>query len=83
MVLWGIGMGAQRSLLKAIVGDMVIKKKRGSAFGIFNAGYGIAWFLGSWLMGVLYDTSVRDLIIFSVSAELLALPVVWWIWKNA
>jgi len=82
MMLWGIGMGAQKSLLKAVVGDMIPKKIRGSAFGIFNAGYGIAWFLGSWLMGVLYDTSVRDLIIFSVSAELLALPVVWWVWKR-
>ncbi len=78
MILWGIGIGAQRSLLKAIVGDMISKKMRGSVFGIFNAGYGICWFLGSWLMGVLYDTSIHALIIFSVSAEVLAMPFVYW-----
>lgn len=58
MILWGIGMGAQRSLLKAVIGDMVSKQMRGSAYGIFNAGYGIAWFLGSWLIGILYDVSI-------------------------
>jgi MFS family permease len=78
-VLWGIGIGAQRSLLKAIVGDMIPKKLRGSAFGIFNTGYGVAWFLGSWLMGVLYDTSIHGLIGFSIVTELLAIPVVYFV----
>jgi len=40
MILWGIGIGAQRSLLKAVVGDMITKSKRGTAYGIFNAGNG-------------------------------------------
>ena len=73
IVLWGIGMGAQRSLLKAVVGNMINKNLRATAFGIFNTGYGIAWFLGSWLMGVLYDTSLHTLVIFSIVMELLAL----------
>ena len=81
MVLWGVGMGAQRSLLKAVVGNMISKNKRGSAFGIFNAGYGVAWFLGSWLMGVLYDTSIHAVIIFSLSAELLAIPFIVWVMR--
>ena len=76
MILWGIGMGAQRSLLKAIIGDVVPKNKRGTAFGIFNTGYGIAWFLGSWLMGYLYDTSVHELIVFSVVMEIAAVVVI-------
>ena len=29
--------------------------RRETAYGIFNTGYGIAWFLGSVRMGVLYD----------------------------
>ena len=82
MVLWGIGMGAQRSLLKAIVGDMIVKKIRGSAYGLFNAGYGIAWFLGSWLMGVLYDTSIHALVIFSVTAEFSAIPFIYWVQRR-
>ncbi len=78
MVFWGIGIGAQRSLLKAVVGDMVPKNARGSAYGIFNAVYGAAWFLGSWLMGFLYDTSIHGVILFSVIAELSAMPFIYW-----
>ena len=32
--------------------------KRGSAFGAFNGVYGVAWFLGSVAMGLLYDRSL-------------------------
>lgn len=74
IVLWGIGMGAQESILKAAVTTMVPKEKRGTAFGIFNAGFGAFWFLGSWLMGALYDKAVVALVVFSVLAQLAALP---------
>ncbi len=67
MVLWGIGMGAQESILKAVVAGMVAPERRGSAYGIFNTGYGLAWFLGSALMGILYDFSLTALVIFSLS----------------
>lgn len=79
MILWGIGMGAQRSLLKAIIGDMISKNSRGFAYGIFNAGYGIAWFLGSWLIGILYDTSLHALVLFSMVSELAAVPFIYWV----
>lgn len=82
MILWGIGMGAQRSLLKAVVGDMVSKKIRGSAYGIFNTGYGIAWFLGSWLIGVLYDFSIYWLIVFSIGAQLCSIPFIFIVQKK-
>lgn len=81
MILWGIGMGAQKSLLKAVVGDMIAKSKRGTAFGLFNAGYGFAWFAGSWLIGVLYDISIHDVIVFSIAMELLAIPFVYAVYK--
>lgn len=77
MLLWGIGIGAQRSLLKAVVSNLTPKEMRGTAFGIFNTGYGIAWFLGSWLLGILYDTSIHELIIFSIAAEFAALPFIY------
>lgn len=77
MILWGIGIGAQRSLLKAVVGDMVAKKIRATAYGIFNTGYGIAWFIGSAVMGILYDTSIPALIAFSMLAQLGSLPLLY------
>lgn len=77
-VLWGVGMGAQGSLMRAIVGQMVAKEKRGSAYGIFNAVFGLFWFIGSVLMGFLYEISITSLVIFSLGAELLAIPVLWY-----
>jgi MFS family permease len=74
MALWGIGMGAQESILRAAVGNMVVRERRGSAYGIFNTGYGLFWFLGSALMGVLYDTALPALIAFSVAAQLASIP---------
>ncbi len=75
MVLWGIGMGAQESIMKAAVVGIIPANRRGSAFGIFNTGYGFAWFAGSALMGFLYDVSQPLLIIFSVLIQAAAIPV--------
>ena len=46
---------------------------------IFNAIYGVAWFLGSVLLGVLYDRSVLALVIVAMLLQILALPVLWWL----
>jgi predicted MFS family arabinose efflux permease len=54
---------------------MVPPERRGSAYGIFNTGYGVAWFLGSALMGVLYDRSPVALVVFSVVMQLAAIPM--------
>lgn len=75
MGLWGIGMGAQESIIRAAVAGMVPPSRRGSAYGLLNAGYGLAWFAGSALLGVLYDTSLPGLIAFSVIAQLVAVPL--------
>lgn len=70
--LWGIGIGAQESILKAVVANLIPVEKRGTAYGVFNTIFGLAWFLGSLLMGILYDISLITLVIFSVSMELLS-----------
>jgi MFS family permease len=75
MALWGIGLGAQNSLLKAMLTELMPVTKRSTGFGLFYTGYGIAWFLGSTTMGFLYDRSILGLVIFSVVLQLLALPV--------
>lgn len=75
MLLWSIGVGAHESLMKAIVAHMVAPEQRSSAYGIFNTGYGIFWFIGSALMGYLYDHWFLGLIIFSVVIQLCALPI--------
>jgi len=75
MLLWGIGLGAQDSLLKAVIVPVIPANKRSTAFGLFDSGFGIAWFLGSWLMGLLYGRSLPALIVFSVVLQLSSLPL--------
>ncbi|HEV2327299.1 MAG TPA: MFS transporter [Verrucomicrobiae bacterium] len=74
MVLWGLGMGAQDSLLKAVLIDVIPKEKRSTAYGVFDTVFGIAWFAGSAAMGLLYDKSIPAVVVFSVALQLAALP---------
>ena len=75
VALWGVGMGAQESILKAAVTRMVPKASRATGYGIFECSFGVFWFLGSWLMGVLYDVSIPVMIAVSVVAQLAAIPL--------
>ncbi len=75
MTLWGIGMGALESIMKAALADMVPKERRATGFGIFHTGFGLFWFLGSALMGFLYDFSLNTLVAFSVAMQLGAIPI--------
>jgi MFS family permease len=74
MIFWGIGMGALESIVKAALAEMVPRDRRATGFGLFNAGFGLCWFLGSVLMGWLYDFSLVGLVAFSVTAQLLSIP---------
>lgn len=75
IILWGIGIGAQDSCLKAALSHVIPPEKRSTGFGIFDTAFGIAWFAGSTAMGLLYERSIPALIIFSVVLQLGALPV--------
>jgi len=75
MVLWGVGMGAQESIIRAVVANIVPRDRRATGYGIFNAGFGVAWFAGSALMGILYDRSLIALALFSVAAQSASLPL--------
>jgi predicted MFS family arabinose efflux permease len=72
--LWGLGMGVHESIIPAAVAPMVPAERRASAYGLFTAGYGLAWFLGSALIGWLYDLHVGAAVAVSVVLEIAALP---------
>lgn len=82
IILWGIGMGAQESILKSAVTTIISKQNRSTAFGVFETAYGICWFLGSWLMGFLYDFSPNGLVAFSVAMQLMAIPFLYITWHS-
>lgn len=73
--LWGVGMGAQESIMRAAVAQMVSSDRRAGAYGIFNTGYGVAWFLGSALMGLLYSVAIPSVIAFSMAMQLASIPL--------
>lgn len=75
LLLWGIGMAAQESLLPSMIAGVTAPARRATAFGAFDAVYGVAWFAGSAAMGALYDVSVGWLVVFSVAVQLAALPL--------
>ena len=69
---WAVGLGAQDACLRSGIAQVVSMNKRGSAFGAFNAVFGIAWFLGSTIMGQLYGVSLGALVAFGVAAQLVS-----------
>lgn len=75
MAIWGMGMGAHESVMGAIVARIVPLQSRGKAYGLFNAGYGFAWFAGSALLGYLYGVSIPGLIAFSMAIQAASLPL--------
>jgi MFS family permease len=75
VALWGLGMGVHESIIPAAVAPMVPPARRASAYGLFTAGYGISWFLGSALIGILYSFSPLLTIAFCLLSECAALPL--------
>jgi hypothetical protein len=75
-------MGVHESIIPAAVAPMVPVERRASAFGLFTAGYGVFWFLGSAAIGILYDLSLPATIAFCVVAELAAVPIFIWVGRR-
>ena len=72
VLCWGAGMGVQDASLRSGIAQVVSMNKRGTAFGAFNGVYGVLWFAGSALMGLLYDHSILALVVFGVVAQGIA-----------
>ncbi len=76
MALWGISIGTQESILKAAISDSVSRDRRASAFGLFNMIFGFFWFIGSAMIGLLYDqVGVVSIVLFSVIVQIGAFIV--------
>jgi len=72
--VWGAGMGVHESIVPAAVAPMVPPERRASAYGLFTAGYGVAWFVGSALIGFLYDHSLTLTVTACILLEFAAVP---------
>ncbi|MGH6869943.1 MAG: MFS transporter [Rhizomicrobium sp.] len=72
-IAWGVALGVETSVMNAGVADLVPDTARARAYGIFSTVFGVSWFAGSALLGVLYDVSLPLLAAVSVVAELAAI----------
>jgi MFS transporter len=76
-LLWGIGLGVHESIMAAAVASMVPAQRLGGAYGLFTACFGLAWFVGSAVLGALYDVSVPALVGIAAAAQIAAiLPLI-------
>ncbi|MFE3946800.1 MFS transporter [Streptomyces sp. NPDC059118] len=75
VMVWGLGMAAQESVVKAVITGMVAPERRASAYGLFDTGFGVCWFVGSVVLGLLYSRSIHTLVAFSIAAQLAAVPL--------
>ena len=73
--LWGLGMGVHESVIPAALAHRVPANRRASAYGLFTAGYGIAWFAGSVVIGALYQWSIAATVAFCVLCQMMAIPL--------
>jgi predicted MFS family arabinose efflux permease len=74
-VLWGIVMGTHETIMKSAIADITPIRKRGTGYGIFNTMYGLAVFVSSAGMGLLYDANHTALIAVALVAEASAVPL--------
>lgn len=73
IILWGIVMGIQETIMRAAIADITPVEIRGTAYGIFNTALGLSWFAGTSLMGVLYSISIRYIFIFTTIMEVISI----------
>ena len=76
---WAIGLGAQDASLRAGIAQVVSMNKRGAAFGAFNGVFGVMWFVGSAVMGLLYDHSIVALVVFGAGTQLAGAALFFWL----
>ena len=81
MMLFGIIMGTHEAIMRSAIADITPYYKRGTSFGMFNTGYGLALLFGASLMGWLYDLGMTWMIIaFTCVTELIA--VLFFVWMS-
>lgn len=82
LILWGIGMASQESVMRAVITTLVSKERRATAHGFQNAVFGISWFTGSAVLGVLYDSSILALVTVSSGLQVLSVIFLYFISRN-
>lgn len=74
LILYSVVLGGHETIMRSAIADLTSFKKRGTAYGIFNAVYGLSFLIGSSIMGVMYDNlSIISICLFTMIMEIFAL----------
>ncbi|MGH8213685.1 MAG: hypothetical protein ACREPP_10715, partial [Rhodanobacteraceae bacterium] len=74
--------GAHDSLFRAAVAQRIPHDKRATVMGVFNAIYGLSWFAGSAVLGVLYDVKPLYAVIAALALQWIACPLLYGLRKG-
>lgn len=72
--LWGVGIAVQDALLLALIAGVLAQRRRATSFGLYDLIFGVAWFVGSAICGLLLDRSTMAVVLFSTLLQLCAIP---------
>lgn len=82
LILWGLVISSHETIMRSAIADITPINKRGTGYGLFTASYGLAIFLGSAFMGILYDYSLILLTITVAIVEAVSIPIFMTMWKS-
>ncbi|HET7175759.1 MAG TPA: MFS transporter [Gammaproteobacteria bacterium] len=71
---WGAALGVQESTVRAGVATITPQTLRGTAYGLFDACFGLAWLLGSVILGAVYAEGTLAVTLTAIAFQLAALP---------
>lgn len=76
--LWAIVNAATNSIGKAMIAAIVPRAQRGRAYGVYYVVFGLSWWVGSVLLGWLYDHTQHGTGIVATVALVLGAATVMW-----
>ncbi|KAF5090193.1 MFS transporter [Methanoculleus horonobensis] len=81
-LIWGAGIGIFEPVLRASIAESTTTDRRGRVYGSVTAVFGTAWFVGSAVMGVLYDVSIGHIVAYVVIVEVAAVAAYLWMCRS-
>lgn len=70
--LWGAAMGLQESVMRSAVATLAPSGRRGTAYGVFDSAYGLAWLVGGVALGGLYRWGAEAVVGAGLAAQAVA-----------
>ncbi|MDN7012001.1 MFS transporter [Methanoculleus sp. FWC-SCC3] len=81
-LVWGAGIGIFEPVLRASIAESTTLDRRGKVYGSVSAVFGTAWFVGSAVMGALYDVSIGYIVAYVVTVEAAAVVAYLWMYRS-